>query len=184
MRPGTEIATIKDAVRHEGESVWQLFAPGMRVALVIGVVLAVLQQVTGINVFLYFAPEIFRRIAGANTDAAMLQTIVVGVVNMSFTIVAIWTVDSSGTQAADDLRLRRHGDQPAGAGAGRPLPKNGNVGPAIHARLHRILRLVGWSGDVGHSVGDFPHEDPRAGDGDRHGLPVDRQLRYFADLSR
>ena len=93
---GIEIATIKDAVRHEGESVWQLFAPGMRVALVIGVALAVLQQITGINVFLYFAPEIFRRIVGANTDAAMLQTIVVGVVNMSFTFVAIWTVDSLG----------------------------------------------------------------------------------------
>jgi SP family xylose:H+ symportor-like MFS transporter len=91
-----EIATIKDAVRHEGESVWQLFAPGMRVALVIGVVLAILQQITGINVFLYFAPEIFRRIVGANTDAAMLQTIVVGAVNMSFTFVAIWTVDSLG----------------------------------------------------------------------------------------
>ena len=39
----------------------------MRLVLVIGVVLAVLQQVTGINVFLYFATEIFQSIAGSRT---------------------------------------------------------------------------------------------------------------------
>ena len=68
----------------------------MRLALIIGITLAVLQQVTGINVFLYFATEIFQRVAGSNMDAALVQTIVVGVVNMSFTIVAIWTVDRLG----------------------------------------------------------------------------------------
>ena len=92
----TEVATIKDAIQSEGESFWQLFAPGMRLALAIGVVLAVLQQVTGINVFLYFATEIFQRIAESNMDAALLQTIVVGAVNMSFTFIAIWTVDRLG----------------------------------------------------------------------------------------
>lgn len=91
-----EVGTIKNALRHEGESVWQLFAPGMRLVLVIGVGLAILQQVTGINVFLYFATEIFQRIAGSKLDAALLQQIVVGAVNMSFTIIAIWTVDRLG----------------------------------------------------------------------------------------
>jgi SP family xylose:H+ symportor-like MFS transporter len=55
-----------------------------------------LQQITGINVFLYFAPEIFKGIAGAESDAALLQTVVVGAVNMLFTVVAIWTVDLWG----------------------------------------------------------------------------------------
>ena len=45
---------------------------------------------------LYFAPEIFRRVAGENADTALLQTVLVGAVNLSFTIVAIWTVDSLG----------------------------------------------------------------------------------------
>jgi SP family xylose:H+ symportor-like MFS transporter len=57
--------------------------------------LAVLQQVTGINVFLYYAPEIFKGL-GSRVDAALLQTIVVGAVNLSFTLVAIWTVDLLG----------------------------------------------------------------------------------------
>lgn len=91
-----EVSTIQDAVRDESSSVWQLVAPGMRMALTIGIVLAVLQQITGINVFLYFATEIFQDIAGSDIDAALLQTIVVGVVNMSFTVIAIWTVDRLG----------------------------------------------------------------------------------------
>jgi len=67
----------------------------MRIVLVIGVVLAVLQQVTGINVFLYFGTEIFKKM-GAGTNAALLQTIVVGGVNLTFTVIAIWTVDRIG----------------------------------------------------------------------------------------
>ena len=67
----------------------------MKIVLVIGIVLALLQQVTGINVFLYYAPEIFKKM-GTGTDTALLQTVVVGAVNLSFTIIAIWTVDLIG----------------------------------------------------------------------------------------
>ena len=91
-----EIAEIEVAIASESSSLGQLLQPGMRVALGIGVVLAVLQQVTGINVFLYFAPEIFKSLAGAESGAALLETIVVGAVNMLFTVVAIWTVDRWG----------------------------------------------------------------------------------------
>jgi sugar porter (SP) family MFS transporter len=94
-RAQVELGEIKDALRHETGSLGQLFQPGMKIVLVIGVVLAVLQQVTGINVFLYFGTEIFKKM-GSQTNAALLQTIVVGVVNLSFTIIAIWTVDRLG----------------------------------------------------------------------------------------
>jgi SP family xylose:H+ symportor-like MFS transporter len=91
-----EIAAIEDAIVRETGSLLQLVQPGMRMVVVIGVALAVLQQITGINVFLYFAPEIFKSIAGAESDVALLQTVVVGAVNMLFTVVAIWTVDHLG----------------------------------------------------------------------------------------
>jgi len=91
----TELLEIKDAIAHESGELWQLFAPGMKIVLVIGIVLAVLQQITGINVFLYFGTEIFKKM-GSQTNAALLQTVVVGVVNLSFTVVAIWTVDRIG----------------------------------------------------------------------------------------
>ena len=57
--------------------------------------LSVLQQFVGINVVLYYAPEIFRSM-GLGADTAMLQTVVVGVVNLVFTIVAIRWVDHHG----------------------------------------------------------------------------------------
>lgn len=91
-----EMATIETALAEEPGSLSQLLEPGMRKVLIVGVLLAVLQQVTGINVFLYYAPEIFKGIAGAGVDAAMLQTVVVGAVNLLFTLVAIWTVDRVG----------------------------------------------------------------------------------------
>ena len=67
----------------------------MRIILVIGVVLAVLQQVTGINVFMYYAPEIFKQL-GSGTNSALLQTIIIGAVNLTFTIVALYTIDRFG----------------------------------------------------------------------------------------
>jgi len=90
-----ELAAIRQAIAEESGSLVQLFQPGMRTALVIGIVLAVLQQVTGINVFLYFAPEIFKKM-GSGVDAALLQQVVVGAVNVAFTVVAIRTVDLWG----------------------------------------------------------------------------------------
>ena len=90
-----ELAAISQTVAHESSSLRQLFQPGMRAALVIGVVLAVFQQVTGINVFLYFAPEIFKKM-GAGGDVALLQTVVVGAVNLGFTVLALGVVDRLG----------------------------------------------------------------------------------------
>lgn len=63
--------------------------------IIIGILLSVFQQFVGINVVLYYAPEIFKSM-GSNTDASLLQTIIVGAVNLIFTIVAIMTVDKFG----------------------------------------------------------------------------------------
>jgi sugar porter (SP) family MFS transporter len=90
-----EIAAIQEAIASEAGSLAKLLEPGLRRALIIGVALAILQQVTGINVFLYFGPEIFKQL-GSGVDTALLQTVVVGSVNLLFTIIAIWTVDQLG----------------------------------------------------------------------------------------
>jgi len=90
-----EIAEIKDAIAREGGSILQLLLPGLRVALAIGVCLAVLQQITGINVVIYYAPEIFKSAGLAATDA-LNDTVIVGITNIVFTLVAIWIVDKAG----------------------------------------------------------------------------------------
>jgi len=91
-----EMASIEETLSLESGSLSQLLRPGMRLVLAIGVTLAVLQQVTGINVFLYFGSDIFGKLGGETIDAALLQQVVVGATNLVFTILAIWTVDKLG----------------------------------------------------------------------------------------
>ena len=86
---------IHSTLATESGSIGQLFQPGIRVALTIAVVLAVLQQITGINVVLYYAPEIFKT-AGLKATQAIGDTVIVGIVNAAFTLVAIWVVDRLG----------------------------------------------------------------------------------------
>jgi len=85
------IVEIKETVVHKSG---KLFSYGTPV-IVIGILLAAFQQFVGINVVLYYAPEIFKNM-GSVTDTALLQTIVVGFINLSFTVLAIFTVDKIG----------------------------------------------------------------------------------------
>ena len=94
-RAQTAMAEIHAALAEEGGSPLELLRPGLRRALLIGVVLAVLQQVTGINAILYYAPEIFKR-TGEGIGTALMQTVLIGAVNVSFTLVALWLVDRAG----------------------------------------------------------------------------------------
>lgn len=82
---------IQGTVEH---SSGKLFSYGKAV-IAIGILLSVFQQFVGINVVLYYAPEIFKNM-GSGTDTALLQTIVVGAVNLLFTVLAIFTVDKYG----------------------------------------------------------------------------------------
>ncbi|WP_415859574.1 D-xylose transporter XylE [Aureibaculum sp. 2210JD6-5] len=76
------------------ETSGKLFSYGWFI-IIIGITLSVFQQFVGINVVLYYAPEIFKSI-DPNTDSALLLTIIVGIVNFLFTIIAIKTVDKHG----------------------------------------------------------------------------------------
>ena len=84
-------AEIKNTVEHHSG---KLFSYGKTV-IVIGILLSVFQQFVGINVALYYAPRIFESM-GAGKGASMLQTVVMGVINVVFTVIAILTVDRWG----------------------------------------------------------------------------------------
>ncbi len=87
----TILDEIKSTVHEQRE---KIFTYGVAV-IVIGVLLSFFQQAVGINVVLYYAPRIFENM-GASGDASMLQTVVMGIVNIIFTVVAIFTVDKWG----------------------------------------------------------------------------------------
>lgn len=94
-----EIVEIEKSINKDNKlakaKISDMVKPGILTMVLVGIGLSVLQQVTGINVFLYYAPEIFKQM-GSGTNAAMIQTIAVGSVNMIFTVIAILTVDRFG----------------------------------------------------------------------------------------
>jgi sugar porter (SP) family MFS transporter len=72
-----------------------LFEQPMRLGLVIGLSVAVLQQITGINSVFFYAPMIFEQ-SGIGTDAAFMQAIMVGLTNLVFTVLAMALIDRIG----------------------------------------------------------------------------------------
>ncbi len=89
------IREIKDTLALEEGSFRELFSPAFRRPLLIAIVLAVFQQITGINAILYYAPRIFEG-AGFARMSAIGQSTIVGLVNMLFTVVAIVLADKVG----------------------------------------------------------------------------------------
>lgn len=92
------IVEIKDSLagsNREKIGLGSLFKGKMGYVITLGTLLACLQQITGINAIIYYAPTIFMK-AGAGTDSAFWQSVIIGIINLSFTFVAIWLIDRVG----------------------------------------------------------------------------------------
>src|SRR6056297_2691789 len=79
----------------EKVSIKEIFHPYLRYVLLIGVTLAILQQITGINAVFFYAPVIFEQ-SGIGTDACFMQAVLVGLTNLVFTVFAILLIDKLG----------------------------------------------------------------------------------------
>jgi SP family xylose:H+ symportor-like MFS transporter len=106
---------------HEANAPWLSYG---FLIIFVGIMLSVFQQFVGINVVLYYAGNIFRNM-GASTDSSLLQTIIVGAVNLAFTVVAIMTVDKYGR---------------------KPLMIIGSIGMAISMILLGFTFFMGQTG--------------------------------------
>lgn len=87
--------SIKNSSREKKVPVSELFKPALKLVLTIGLGIAVLQQITGINAVFFYAPMIFEQ-SGIGTDAAFSQAVLVGLTNLVFTILAILFIDRFG----------------------------------------------------------------------------------------
>lgn len=92
----TELRDIEASVANEESGTYrEVFSKELRPLLMIGVLLAIFQQMTGINSIMYYAPIIFQKI-GNGTSSALMQTIAVGAVNLTFTLVSLKLIDRWG----------------------------------------------------------------------------------------
>ena len=97
-----ELAALRTDLRREGGRLapWSaLLAPELRRALIVGVGLAMFQQITGINTVIYFAPQIFQAAGLSSASVSILATAGVGAVNVGLTLVSIWLIDRAGRRA-------------------------------------------------------------------------------------
>ncbi len=85
-------ASMHDASRV---SIREVFRKAVRPAVIVGIGLAVFQQFCGINVVFNYTSTIFKSV-GADLDRQLLETVLIGVVNLVFTLVAMWQVDRLG----------------------------------------------------------------------------------------
>jgi len=95
-RAKTELEEIVYSVKHLAVGKFsELFKGRMSRIMLIGIMLAVFQQVTGINVIMYYAPAIFKS-TGLGNETALFNTMIMGLVNLSFTIVSILLIERIG----------------------------------------------------------------------------------------
>jgi sugar porter (SP) family MFS transporter len=104
-----EVTEIKQVISTGRAGVRELFAAAVRPALFVGVMMAVFQQVTGINTVIYYAPSLLHD-AGLGASSALLANVGIGIVNVGMTILAIRLLDRTGR---------------------RPLLISGSVGMAV-----------------------------------------------------
>lgn len=112
---------------NEGEGTYrELFKPGLRKALLIGILLPVFSQFSGINAIIYYGPRILSE-AGVDVGSALMSQILLGFANMMFTFIAVWKVDSLGR---------------------RPLYLFGTAGAAVCLMATGYFFLIGATGSI------------------------------------
>lgn len=118
-----EMQQIKEQETQQSQAGYgELLAPYVRPALVIGIGLAIFQQITGINTVIYYAPTILENVGFSQSGALVANALGVGVVNVGFTILAVRIIDRVGR---------------------RPLLLIGLVGMTISLALLAIVFTVG-----------------------------------------
>ena len=94
-----DLRAVRESIEAEQEladlSFRALLHPSLRLVLTIGLAVGILQQITGINSVFFYAPMIFEQ-SGIGTNASFMQAVLVGIVNLVFTIVAMSLIDRLG----------------------------------------------------------------------------------------
>ncbi len=118
---------IKNSLNDESGTLSELFTERLRPALIIGIILALFSQITGINAIIYYAPEIFKSV-GFGAESALFQTVLIGAINTLFTICCIVADRQSRKEDIIDLGSWRHD---------RLFARRGNLFPLQSYRADR-----------------------------------------------
>ena len=92
-----QVEAMKSTIDPHKRGVWKtLFSSKLRPVLLIGVLLSIVQQITGINTVIYYAPKIFETAGFTSATVAILATLGIGIVNVVATVFSVWLLDRVG----------------------------------------------------------------------------------------
>ncbi len=92
----SELSDIQESLGRQKGNWSELWSPVLRSAMIVGIGLAIAQQITGINTVIYYAPTIFKFAGLTSSSAAILASVGVGLVNVLLTVVAMQLIDRVG----------------------------------------------------------------------------------------
>ena len=156
----------------------------MRRIVFVGIGLAVVQQATGINTAIYYAPTILES-TGLGTSAALVATIAVGVISVTMTLVGIVLL---GFMNRRPLLITGFSGVAALPGRALAVLPAARVDPAqlprarVHGQLRRLRPVLHRHRRLAAALGDLPDGDPRLRDGHRRLHALDRQRDDLAGL--
>jgi len=122
----SSINEIRETLNDVAGSYRELLKPGLRTAVLIGILLPLFSQFSGINAIIYYGPRILTEV-GIDMNNALKSQVLLGIANMVFTFIAIWKVDSLGR---------------------RPLYLIGTAGATISLIITGIFFYVGETGSI------------------------------------
>ncbi len=92
-----DIGEIKTIPASREQIGWKgLLKPPIRAAVVIGLLLSIFQQITGINTVIYYAPKIFQNVGYPSASSTLFATMGIGAINVLFTLISVWLIDRIG----------------------------------------------------------------------------------------
>jgi sugar porter (SP) family MFS transporter len=91
-----ELGAIRKSAAQQKAHWSELLSPPLRMPMIVGVGLAIAQQITGINTVIYYAPTIFKTAGMSSASVAILASVGVGIVNVLLTLVAMQLIDRVG----------------------------------------------------------------------------------------
>ena len=145
-----ELRAIRETSSPVKARVGDLFKPGIRIALLIAVGLAVLQQFDGVTVLLFYAPTIMQEAGFPQASKAIFISLLIGGWNLICTIVAYWLVDWAGRRPLLLYGFDRHGGWSDHYGNIFPVPRDGHCGAADDDARRRCIFHDVSPGDVAH----------------------------------
>lgn len=147
-----ELDNIQHTIQAEGQqTTWrELFSPTIRPALIVAMMLFILQQVSGINVVIYYAPSIFASVGLGSESTQILATVGIGLVNMLTTILALWLVEKIGRRKLLYIGF-------SGAAVTLIIISMGAQWQMIHLGLVTFIAALAYIAFFAVALGPIPH---------------------------